>query len=63
MRKTLWVFISFVFVCVRPTIPQQQHDDDFLVYVAGIGPAEPIVKALKKKMSAGGGRTFPNHLQ
>ena len=51
-EKNTGVFISFVFVCVRPAIPQQQHDDDFLVYVVGMGPAEPIVKALKKKMSA-----------
>jgi len=52
MRKILAVLISFAFVFVLPTIPQQNHNDDFLIYVVGLDTAAPIAKALKKKMSA-----------
>lgn len=48
MRKMLAALISFAFLSVVPAIPQQQHDDDFLIYVVG---NETIVKALKKKLS------------
>jgi len=51
MRKLLVILISFVFLFVFPAIPQQQHDDDFLVYIVGMGSAEPVVKVLKKKFS------------
>src|SRR5260370_2313955 len=48
MRKILAALISCAFLFVAPAIPQQQHDDDFLIYVVG---NETIVKALKKKLS------------
>lgn len=51
MRKLLAVLTSFAFVFVDPAIPRQQHDDDFLIYVVGLDTAEPIAKALKKKLS------------
>jgi hypothetical protein len=51
MRKLLAVLIAFAFPFVSPTIPQQQHGDDFLIYVVAQGAAEPIGKALKKKLS------------
>jgi hypothetical protein len=50
MQKLFAVLVSFAFVFVGPAIPQQQNGD-FLVYVVGMGPAEPVVKALKKKFS------------
>jgi hypothetical protein len=50
MRKLLAVLISFGFVFVAPVIPQEQHDD-FLIYVVAQGTAEPIAKALKKKLA------------
>jgi hypothetical protein len=52
MRQILAVLTSFAFLIVAPVVPQQQHSDDFLVYVVGMDAAAPIVKALKKKMSA-----------
>ncbi len=51
MRKILAVLISFTFLFLTPAVPQQQHGDDFLIYVVGMGSAEPITKALKKKLS------------
>jgi len=51
MRKLLAMLISSAFLFARPAIPQQQHDDDFLIYVVGLDTAEPIAKALKKKLS------------
>src|ERR1700722_10233422 len=51
MRKLLAFLISFGSVFVVPVVPQQQHDDDFLIYVVAQGAAEPIGKALKKKLS------------
>jgi hypothetical protein len=49
MQKLFSVLISFAFLFVAPAIPQQ--NEDFLVYVVGMGPAEPVVNALKKKFS------------
>jgi hypothetical protein len=51
MRKLLAVFTALAFLLVVPAIPQQQHDEDFLIYVVAQGTAEPIGKALKKKLS------------
>jgi hypothetical protein len=48
MRRLLTALISFTFIWVVPAIPQQQHDDDFLIYVVG---QKQIAKALKKKLS------------
>jgi hypothetical protein len=51
MGRLLAALISFTFIWVGPAIPEQQHDDDFLIYVVAQGAAEPIGKALKKKLS------------
>jgi len=51
MRKMVALLVSLAFVFIVPAVPQQQKDQDFLVYVVGEGTAEPIVKALKKKFS------------
>jgi hypothetical protein len=48
MRKLLAVLTALAFLFVAPAIPQQQHGDDFLIYVVG---QETIAKALKKKLS------------
>jgi len=49
MQKLLVVLISLLFMFAAPAIPQQ--NEDFLVYVVGMGAAEPVGKALKKKFS------------
>jgi hypothetical protein len=49
MRKPLAMLTVLAFVLVAPAIPQQQQNDDFLIYVVG---QEPVAKALKKKLSA-----------
>jgi hypothetical protein len=49
MRKLLAVLTALTFLFVAPAIPQQQQNDDFLIYV--VGGQETIVKALKKKLS------------
>ncbi len=51
MRKLLAAFTSMAFVFVAPVIPQQQRDEDFLIYVVAQGSAEPIGKALRKKFN------------
>lgn len=51
MQKLPAVLSAFAFLFVAPAIPQQQHDDDFLIYVVAQGTGEPIAKALKKKLS------------
>lgn len=50
MQKLPAILVAFAFLFVAPAIPQQQHDD-FLIYVVAQGTAEPIGKALKKKLS------------
>jgi hypothetical protein len=50
MRKLLAVLTALAFFFVASAIPQQ-HEEDFLVYVVAQGAAEPIGKALKKKLS------------
>jgi hypothetical protein len=49
MRTILAACISFLFAV--PAIPQQQHDDDFLIYVIAQDAAAPIGKSLKTKLS------------
>jgi hypothetical protein len=49
--RLLAALILFTFIFVVPAVPQQQRDDDFLIYVVAQGTAEPIAKALKKKLS------------
>src|SRR4029077_7520379 len=51
MRKLLAVLTALAFLFATPPNPNQQHDDDFLIYVVAQGTAEPIGKALKKKLS------------
>jgi hypothetical protein len=50
MKKFLTVLVSFAFIFIVPTVPQEKNED-FLVYVVGGDSAAPIVKALKKKFS------------
>ena len=47
MRKLMAILLSLAFVFPISAIPQEKSDD-FLIYVVG---TEPIVKALKKKLS------------
>jgi hypothetical protein len=51
MRNLLAVLPVLAFLFVGTAIPQQKPDEDFLVYVVAQGPAEPIGKALKKRLS------------
>jgi hypothetical protein len=51
MRKMLALVVSICFAFIAPAVPQQRRDDDFLIYVVGLGSAEPIGKALKKKLN------------
>lgn len=51
MRKLLAILSVLLFLFVGPAIPQQKPDEAFLVYVVAQGPAEPIGKALKKRLS------------
>src|SRR5260370_6793088 len=51
MRKLLTLLNALAFLFVAPATPQQQHDDDFLIYVVSQGTADPIGKAFKKKLS------------
>jgi len=51
MRKLVAVVILLSLSAVSQGNPRAQRDGDFLVYVVGEGPAEPIIKALKKKLA------------
>jgi hypothetical protein len=51
MRKLLAVLTAVAFLFAAPAIPQKQHDNDFLVYVVAQGTAEPIGRALKKRLN------------